>query len=66
MDQPLTELQEISLALAKLKASLDKQSESISNAKIALLGCTEPTKKERESYPRLVDSPVLFRVCGMR
>jgi len=37
MDQPLTELQEISLALAKIKGDLDRQSEAISTSKIALL-----------------------------
>jgi len=41
MDQPLTELQEISLALAKLKEGLDRQNEAISTAKIELLGCSE-------------------------
>jgi len=41
MEQPLTELQEIGLALAEIKVSLDRQSESISTAKIELLGCSE-------------------------
>ena len=53
MDQPLTELQEISLALAKLREGLDRHSESIDAAKIELLGCTEPTKKNGNPTPAL-------------
>jgi len=53
MERPLTELQEISLALAKLREGLDRHSESIDAAKIELLGCTEPTKKNRNPTPAL-------------
>ena len=53
MDQPLTELQEISLALAKLKEGLDRQGEAISTAKIELLGRPEPTKKNGNPTPAL-------------
>ena len=53
MDQPLTELQEISLALAKLKEGLDRQGEAISTAKIELVGCSESTKKNGNPTPAL-------------